>query len=390
MKCPPFYPADILLPARPGEKWSVVACDQFTSQPEYWEELNALVGSEPSTLRITLPEIYLGDREEERIAEINSTMEDYLARGLFTEYPDAMIYLERTLPDGSVRRGLVGAVDLEEYDFRPEKQALIRATEGTVLSRIPPRVKIRRGAALELPHVMVLIDDPGRTVIEPLAGSCARKVYDYPLSMGGGHLRGWLVEKPAQQRLLQNLAALAGEEEHPLLFAVGDGNHSLATAKACYQENPTPLNRYALVELVNLHDDALEFEPIYRVLFGVNPEELAADMGSEFAGGDTPIALVSGAGEQTFFTDGFALSRLQPFLDGWLAAHPGAEIDYIHGEEVARRLGSGENCCALLYGAIRKDQLFDIIRTDGVLPRKSFSMGEAAGKRYYTEARKIR
>lgn len=388
----PFVPADILLPA-PGtdmEKWAVVACDQFTSQPEYWKQLERFIGDAPSALRITLPEIYLGDRDDDRIAAINSTMERYLAQGLFREYPNAMIYLERTLPDGKIRRGLIGAIDLEAYDFRPEKKALIRATEGTVLSRIPPRVRIRRSAPMELPHVMLLADDPGRTIIEPLSGRKGLPLYDFPLSMGGGHLRGWLLDRAQQDAVLAAMTALRGEEESPLLFAVGDGNHSLATAKACYEENPNPLNRYALVELVNIHDEALVFEPIYRVLFHVDADDLRRVLTQTLCQGDTVSEMLAPDFTQPFYTDGFAVGPLQALLDAYVSDHPDVQIDYVHGEEVARRLGQQEGCCAFLFDGMSKSELFPIVRRDGVLPRKSFSMGEAAGKRYYVEARKIR
>ena len=277
-----FFPADILLPqVSEMEKWPVVACDQFTSQPEYWENAEKIVGNAPSALRLVLPEAYLNSAEvNRRIAAINASMERYLADGVFKTLPDSLIYLERTQSDDRVRHGLIGCIDLEQYDFTPGSGALIRATEGTVLERIPPRVRVREHAPLELPHVMLLIDDPNGTVIEPLAGETGRMetLYDTELMLGGGHVKGWRLTDEQMSRAAAALNALKSPEvmaekygmvgAAPLLFAVGDGNHSLATAKACYEKlkKETPEAqwaslpaRYALVEVVNLHDDALTF-----------------------------------------------------------------------------------------------------------------------------------
>ena len=287
----PFCPAEILLPDLSridGTRWSTVACDQFTSQPEYWEQVRSFVGDAPSTLSLMLPEIFLSESDE-RIPAIHRSMRTALAEWL-VPCPDAMILLERTQSDGRVRRGIIGAVDLEAYDYRAGSVSPIRATEGTVLERIPPRVKIRRGAPLEMPHVMLLIDDPAKTVIEPLLSGCASlpPLYDFDLMQGGGHVRGYLIGKDRQADVLRALSALRDgqETENPLLFAVGDGNHSLASAKAAYEEIKAALGaeralshpaRYALAEVVNLHDAALEFEPIYRVVFRVDPDAFAAE-----------------------------------------------------------------------------------------------------------------
>ena len=256
--------------------------------PEYWQAVEEFVGGEPSAYRLILQEIYLEETGvERRISDIADAMQDYLDRGIFAEYKDAFVYVERTLPGGAVRRGLVGCLDLEEYDYTASACSLVRATEGTVLSRIPPRVKIRERAPLELPHIMVLINDPGRTVIEPLAGRRGEHLYDFELMMGGGHLSGWLVERSAYGDISRAISALA-VGDCPLVFAMGDGNHSLATAKACSEAEKaltgrTDLpSRYALVELVNIHDDALEFEPIYRVMFGVEPERVEAALREAF------------------------------------------------------------------------------------------------------------
>ena len=298
----PFKPADILLPRDCDmNRWSVVACDQYTSQPEYWQRVAQFVGDQPSTLRLVLPESCLeGPNVETDIMEINNTMSRYLRQDRFVSLPDSLIYVERKLADGAVRRGVVGMVDLEQYDYEPGSPALIRATEGTVLSRIPPRVAVRKNAPIELPHVMLLCDDREGTVMPMLAGQTAQmeQVYDFDLMENGGHITGWKMGEEQLEQLDAALSALAdpaafrakygvGEDVSVMLFAVGDGNHSLATAKECYerQKKLTPPEqwdrlpaRYALVELCDLHDESLQFEPIHRVVFGVNPDELVGDL----------------------------------------------------------------------------------------------------------------
>ena len=417
-----FGPADILLPRAGTDmtKWAVVACDQFTSQPEYWQAVEETVGNAPSTLRLILPEARLGEDAEDDITAINATMDRYLADGIFQTLPDALLYLERTQSDGKVRRGLVGMVDLEQYDFTPGSGALIRATEGTVLDRIPPRTRVRRDAPIELPHVMLLVDDPGRTVIEPLAAKRdeMERVYDFDLQQGGGHLRGWLVPGTAYAGLSSALSALADpalpEEKYglsgaaPMLLAVGDGNHSLAAAKACWEERKRTLPsaqwstdpaRYALAEVVNNHDDALAFAPIHRCLFGVEPQAVLEALlnfypGAHLGAGEGHTirfvwACGSGAVTVPSPTSQLAVGTLQAFLDAYLAVHPG-KIDYIHGHETAEALGRQEGAIAFLLPAMGKEQLFKTVMADGVLPRKTFSMGHARDKRYYVEARRIR
>ena len=418
-----FFPADILLPqVSEMEKWPVVACDQFTSQPEYWENAEKIVGDAPSALRLVLPEAYLNSAEvNRRIAGINASMEGYLANGVFKTLPDSLIYLERTQSDGRVRHGLIGCIDLEQYDFTPGSGALIRATEGTVLERIPPRVRVREHAPLELPHVMLLIDDPNGTVIEPLAGETGRMetLYDTELMLGGGHVKGWRLTDEQMSRAAAALNALKSPEvmaekygmvgAAPLLFAVGDGNHSLATAKACYEKlkKETPEAqwaslpaRYALVEVVNLHDDALTFEPIHRVLFHVDGQDLWAAFRTFYPAAHTGAGAghtveVCGQGLDGAWTvpapsAQLAVGTLQAFLDDYCKRRPEVEIDYIHGDDVARKLGSQPGNLGFLLPPMGKDQLFRTVMTDGVLPRKTFSMGEAQDKRYYLEARKIR
>ncbi len=396
----PFYPADILLPQCDLTQWAVIACDQFTSQKDYWDTVEETVGTAPSTLRITFPELYLGQNDAARIADINRTMQGYLQDGLFTCHRDAMIYLKRTLPDGKIRHGIVGMIDLEAYDFTKGATPLIRATEGTVLERIPPRVAIRRDAVLELPHIMLLIDDEKGTVIEPLRNLDLPQAYDFDLMQGGGHAHGAFLDKNAQAQVLSALQSLldAGGA-HPLLFAVGDGNHSLATAKTCYLQNPTPENRYALVEVVNIHDAALEFEPIYRAVFGVDTDTFFAEFAAyaQSRTGNQPaqeITLCAGEAEHTIVvahpTSSLAVGTVQQFLDDYLKSHPSASVDYIHGIDVTRKLAKQANCVGILFSGMEKGELFPAVCKDGALPRKTFSMGEAQSKRYYIEARRIK
>ena len=415
-------PADILLPKDCDmTRWAVVACDQFTSQPEYWEEVDRIADDAPSALRLILPESKLNEPNvDEHIANINRSMEDYLARDIFQTYPDSIIYIERTQSDGAVRPGLVAAVDLEQYDYTPGSGSLVRATEGTVLERIPPRVRVRRDAPIELPHVMLLIDDPDRTVIEPLAAASGEmeKLYDFDLQQGGGHLTGRRLTAAQTEAAAEALAGLCTEAEMerkygmrgaaPLLFAVGDGNHSLATAKQCYEnlKKTTPESqwagltaRYALVEVVNNHDGALQFEPIHRVVFGVKPEAVLEAFKAYYPGayegkGEGHVIAYTHAGGQGFLTVPqprvqLAVGTLQAFLDGYVKDH-GGEIDYIHGGEVTDRLGRQPDSIGFKLPAMGKQQLFKTVMADGVLPRKTFSMGHAQDKRYYVEARKIR
>ena len=420
----PFRPADILLPKDcEYSKWSVVACDQYTSQPEYWQRVEEYVGRSPSTLRLILPESCLeGPNVETDIMEINNTMSRYLREGRFVEHPNTLFYVERTLDNGKVRRGLIGMVDLEQYDYEPGSSAPIRATEGTVLSRIPPRVAVRKNAPVELPHVMLLVDDPDQTVIEPLADQTGsmQVLYDFDLMERGGHIKGWELTEDQQAQVARALSALADpakfnarygtKDEAVMLFAVGDGNHSLATAKECYerQKRLTPPEhwatlpaRYALVELDNLHDASLEFEPIHRLVFGVKPEELLSALVEYYPGaqrgdgaGGHKLAYVYGETQGMISVPHPAaqlpVGTLQNFLDWYLARHKGVRVDYIHGEDVARKLAAQPDTVGFLLPAMGKEELFPTVIRDGVLPRKTFSMGEAHDKRFYLEARKIR
>ena len=420
MNCECFGSAEILLPnfdKVDGTKWSVVACDQYTSEPEYWEAVEAEVGDAPSTLRLMLPEIYLNESEA-RIPAIREAMRCALEKEL-AAYPNAMIYLERVQSDGTVRHGIVGAVDLEQYDYSKGSASMIRATEGTVLERIPPRVAVRRGASVELPHVMLLIDDRRRTVIEGVAELAKKNspIYDFDLMLGGGHVSGYLLDEAMQAQVLDALAALATSEAMlerygdaslaPLLFAVGDGNHSLATAKASYEEIKQRIGaeaakdhpaRYALAEVVNLHDEALNFEPIYRVVFGSDREDLVEKLKSfvkDLNGSAQPqqITIVTADGDALLQIPApeqqLTVGTLQRFLDDYLKSHPDVVVDYIHGEDSLRNLSKTEGAVGFLFDGMEKNDLFRTVLYDGALPRKTFSMGHAQDKRYYLECRKI-
>ena len=413
-----FKSADILLPdfsKVDAKKWAVVACDQFTSEPHYWEAADAEVGSEPSTLRIILPEVYLSETEK-RIPHINSTMEKYFNE-ILVSHPDAMIYTERVQSDGTVRRGIVMAIDLEAYDFTKGASSLIRATEATVIERIPPRVAIRKDAPIELPHVMLLIDDPKKTVIEPLsAESCPDVAYDTPLMLGGGSIVGRFLSEDAKVRVSDALDALitpaAMEERYgdaslaPLLFAVGDGNHSLATAKTIYEGLKSELGeealshpaRYALIEVVNIHDEAMKFEPIYRVVFGVDSNDLICELEKYLSSlcGDAPSQRIeylcadrSGVLIANTPCRQLTVGTLQDFIDSYVASHEGASVDYIHGESSVKSLIS-ESSVGFIFSGMSKSELFKTVIYDGALPRKTFSMGHAEDKRYYIECRKIK
>ena len=418
-----FHAADILLPdfnKVDPEKWSVVACDQFTSEPEYWEKAAESVGDAPSTLNLILPEVYLAETEK-RVPEVNATVQKYID-DVLVSHPDSMVYIERVQSDGSVRHGVLLAIDLEEYEYIKGASSLIRATEATVIERIPPRVAVRRGAAIELPHVMLLIDDPDKTVIEPLGGAGGMQTaYDFELMLGGGHIKGSYIDKREQERIASSLDALVSEENMvkrygkeglaPLLFAVGDGNHSLASAKAAYEEVKAKLgeakaashpSRYALCEVVNIHDEALKFEPIYRVVFGVKPEEFLMEL-REYAetlcGEAEPqtVEYLWGAGKNKVsgsiaFNKPYqqlTVGTLQSFIDEYIKKNPTAEVDYIHGEGSLAALSEKSGAVGFMFGGMQKNQLFKTVIFDGALPRKTFSMGHAEDKRYYLECRRI-
>jgi hypothetical protein len=430
----------ILLP-RPGIDltcWAVIACDQYTAEPEYWDAVDQLVGEAPSTLRLIFPEVYLGKGgKAARIAAINATMEQYLADGTLRELAPGFVLLDRQTAHAPSRKGLMVALDLEHYDYLPGAQTLIRATEGTILDRLPPRIRVREKAPIELPHIMVLIDDPERTVIEPLFERSLPQLYDFALMQNGGRLRGWHVADPASLEQVGRALARLADPQHfkarygrdqVMLYAMGDGNHSFATAKAIWEQLKASAPdreaimahpaRYALVELVNVHDPGLEFEAIHRVLFGVDAEDLLACARAHFAAAGTPClvdwfadaaaaatalaAVPAGSHAIPFIAGGrhglltvvrphltLAVATLQEFLDAYLAEGTRGHIDYIHGVAAVQRLGASADAVGFLLPALSKHDLFGTIVYDGALARKTFSMGEADEKRFYLECRRI-
>lgn len=404
-----FRPADILLPPTGADmsRWSVIACDQYTSEPEYWRELEDFVGEAPSALKCILPEAFLSEATPSKIDSLNSEMMNYLYNYLIS-YDKTMIFVERELHGGGTRRGVVGMIDLEEYDYTPGATSAVRATEATVLERIPPRVRIRSGAAIELPHVMILIDDAEKNAVEKI--HCEEKLYDFELSGGGGHIRGYKMTDDECDRFRWAIADLVSESDGdaPLVFAVGDGNHSLASAKAWWENvkrnlpdemKETHPARFALAEIVNLHDETLNFEPIFRLVTGADVDSLASEL-SKFASeccggyGEQTVRYITknGEGEVRFASAPHMLTAgsLGMFLDEYMKAHPECGIDYIHGEDTVRRLAEEEGSMGFVFEGMKKSELFPTVRENGVLPRKTFSMGHACDKRYYTEARRIR
>lgn len=439
-----IYPADILLPDKNTNmsKWSVIACDQFTSQPEYWDDVEKYVGKAPSTFRLTLPEVYLEtDEEENRLKGIRDSMEDYIKKGMLKSYPDSLFYIERTDSTGKLRAGIIGAVDLEEYDYHKGSKTPVRATEGTIVERIPPRLRVRNNAPIELPHTMILIDDRKKMIIESLAKRTAdmELLYDFDLMKKGGHLKGWRMDPESKKMTLKGLAALAKEEaaldDAPLICAVGDGNHSLATAKEYYEQlkqaNPGKdftghPARYALAEIVNLHSPALEFEAIHRIVTNVNIEDLFAHMtralglvrdshhtGHSGHGHDSgsiaemESSLDSGKEKQSMIivikgqeekvtitrpTSRLTVGSLQNFLDEYIKEHAETgdiKVDYIHGKNNLKALTWQNGSIGFILPDMAKEELFPSVKANGALPRKTFSMGHAEDKRYYTECKKI-
>lgn len=421
-----FKRADILLPkfsddSEKMKRWSVVACDQYTSEPEYWNAVSDFVGSEPSTLHLTVPEIYLNDADiEERIKKTNTVMGDYMAQDVFCEHKNTYIYVERTLANGVKRLGIVGMVDLEDYDFSPDSQTKVRATEGTVISRIPPRLKVRCDASVELPHIMLLIDDEACEIIEKNSElkDDFELVYDFDLMQNSGHIAGYKMSDAACSRLDEKLAALENldafnakygvSKDSPLIFAMGDGNHSLATAKTHYENLKKEIGeekakaskaRYALCELVNLHDQSLVFEAIHRVVFDADGraflkafEEKYQLSYDENVKGQSFVFVFEGKLTKVTVTNPkeyLTVATVQKFLDDFIAEN-GGEVDYIHGEDVVKKLCENPANFGIILEAMDKSDLYKSVILDGALPRKTFSMGEACDKRFYTEVRKIK
>ena len=420
----PVTCADILVPNENIDRgrFATVACDQFTQDREYWENVYALRDGVPSAAHIMLPEVYLNDGQEEidrRIASINDNMRAYIEDGVFDEYKNTMILTRRTFTDGRTRTGLIAAIDLEQYDFTPGSGSLVRVTEATVLERIPPKVRIRRNSPLEMPHIMILIDDPENTVIEPADAAeddPKRAIYDFDLNEGGGHLQGFVLFRESRKKVLKALKKLGNRRnfckkyELPsntpvLLLAIGDGNHSLASAKALYEETKLPAHRYALAEIVNIHSPGIVFEPIHRILMNVDPEEVEKSA-LEYFGSDLNIGDISANGTDAFrirfsadnIDRVWSISRsrhllaagaIQEFIDAFISSHPGSAVDYIHGDNEALSFGRRDRSCAFILEAMPKSDLFRSVIKNGALPRKTFSMGNAEEKRYYFECRKL-
>ncbi len=421
-----FKRADILLPrfsadSEKMKKWSTVACDQYTSEPEYWNAVSADVGDAPSTLKITVPEIYLNDADiEDRIKKTNSVMKQYIGEDIFAEYKDTYVFVERTLANGAKRLGIVGAVDLEDYDFSSDSQSKVRATEGTVISRIPPRLKVRSDALVELPHIMLLIDDDKCDIIESNADikDSFEKLYDFDLMQNSGHIRGYKMSEDASRRLDEKLARLGEQDvfdnkynvkgKSPLVFAMGDGNHSLATAKTHYENLKAEIGvdaakeskaRYAICELVNLHDKSLVFEAIHRVVFDADGNDFLKKLEEEYdisyngdengqhfvfvCGGESKTVVVKNPKEY------LTVATVQKFIDSYIAEN-GGEVDYIHGEDVVHKLCADTLNFGIIFDAMDKSDLYKSVILDGALPRKTFSMGDACDKRFYLEARGIK
>ncbi len=390
--------ADILVPKNADlNKWSVVACDQYTSEKDYWDRVTENVGESPSTLKLVYPEAYLSEGDK-RIEKINAEMKKYLEEGVFSELKSCLIYTERTLSGGRIRKGIIGAVDLEEYDFSKGSKSRIRATEGTVAERIPPRVKIRENAPLELPHVIILINDDKEAIIPK--NPTGKKLYDFELMENGGHLSGYLLSDEDSDLILKKIDEYAKEAKDNLAFAVGDGNHSLATAKTCWENIKKGLSdeekknhpaRYCLAEIENIYDEALEFEPIHRVLFDVEPEEVISELKKFYKDGGEKghkMTFVYGDTECEISVDKeaskLAVGAIQRFID-----EKGYEVDYIHGEDTVYELSKPEKRLGIILPKPSKSDLFETVINDGALPRKTFSMGEANEKRFYFEAKKI-
>ncbi len=402
-----FQPFDVLLPSRGvSVSWPVIACDQFTSEPEYWEKVCRIVGTDASTLALIFPEVWLGKDNASRIGAIEATMRSYLKNAVLASHPASFVYVERTLCTGAIRRGVVGTVDLEAYDFSEKTDKPIRATEKTVRSRIPPRVAIRKDASLELSHVLLLADDPTDRLLSGLEQKKATlpKLYDLDLMLGGGNLVGYLVSGNDAAESSQAVADYEKERASvgTLFYCVGDGNHSLATAKTCYEDLKTRLPseegqdhpaRYAMVELGNIRDKSLAFEPIHRLVVGKNPETVLSQL-AKTAGALEGHRITWVAGQKTgeIILDRkfgvLPVAALQSALDDCLP-EVGAELDYIHGEASLRKLAQEDNRLGFLLTAIAKEDFFTGVALGGVFPRKTFSMGEATDKRYYTEARRI-
>jgi uncharacterized protein (DUF1015 family) len=398
-----FSPANILLPKNGDfEPWAVIACDQFSSEKEYWDRVSQRVEKIPSTLHMIVPEAYLeGISMEEASKSRNETMRSYLESGVFAEYENTYVYVERSITGGKIRRGLVGKIDLEAYDYLPGVNPPARASEKTVVDRLPPRIAVRRGAAVEMPHVLVLIDDARRTVIEPLTEKKASfdLLYDFDLMEEGGHIRGFAVTGKEADTVTAAIDALGARS---VQFVIGDGNHSLAAAKEIWREVKKTLTpeeqethpaRFALVELCNVYDEGIEFEPIHRICFDCDPEAVLASLQEKaYDPEGRELRYLFGGKEGTVkirnASLGSLIGEVQTVLDEW--EQKGSPVDYIHDDKALEKLADKENTFALFLPAMEKEDLFRTVEVAGVFPKKSFSIGHARDKRYYLECRKIK
>lgn len=396
-----IYASDLLLPRKDIDlnRWAVIACDQFTSQPRYWEKLKDHVGQAPSTLNMILPEVYLNDAYPSDIDAINQTIKTYLEQGILQSVGKSMVLIERKTRNDRKRLGLITTIDLEDYSFSRGAKTLIRATESTITSRIPPRLNIRKQAPVEVSHVMLLYDDPESIVINQIMKMkhTFSKIYDFELNMNGGHLTGYLIKD--YEKITDMFNGLVRDEVNPLLFLAGDGNHSLATAKAHWEalkmkipkkrfkDHPA---RYAMVELVNLYDEGLEFEGIHRVVFDP-PKPLIDDL-AKFDGEETSY-LIDKKQKETFRipeNHAHAYEKVQNVIDRYQREYPTLKVDYIHDDDELEALcQENERALGIRMPALSKSDIFPFVREGKVLPIKSFSMGSATEKRYYLECRKI-
>jgi len=396
-----FTSADMLLPKNaPMESWAVIACDQFTSDHAYWKRVRDKAGTHPSTLNMILPEAELASSTDATIDAINETMRQYLNEGVFQEYPGCYVYVERTLVSGAIRQGVIGVVDLEHYHYNPALHPKICATEMTVLERIPPRVAVRKDAELEFSHVLLLCEDPAFSLIEKVAEKKAElpKLYDFDLMEDGGHIAAWLISGDAMDAFDRALDAYEASNT----YLVGDGNHSLVTAKTIYEELKKQLPgegyenhpaRFAMVELENVHSEAMVFEPIHRVLVNTDPEKLLKDLEAICSPNGTCVTWFAGEASGNIYVNTpkgeLTVGVLQDFLDDWMKYND-AEIDYIHGDDAVAQLAKEENAIGFLLPTMDKSELFPFVQGGRTLPRKTFSMGHGCEKRYYLEGRKIK
>lgn len=392
-----FNPCDILLP-KVGDmsSWSVIACDQFTSQPEYWQSVRKTVGDKPSTLNMILPEAELSQKDANTESEkICSVMRRYLDNGIFKEHKNSFFYIERKLPNGSVRRGLIGAVDLEAYDWHDGSTVPIRATEDTVVDRLPPRIRIRERACLEMPHIIVFADDPTDSIMRSV--KTGETLYDFELMKNGGHIVGKLVSDT--EAVSTAISALCSGG---MPMAIGDGNHSIAAAKKYWDSVKNELSqierdkhpaRYALAELENIHDPSIDFKPIHRVISKTDPKPFLSELKNRFPSNcGTAVRAISETEAAEVYFDGTAgeiIAQCEDFCKAYAEKY-GGELDYIHGDVECIEMASRDGCIGLLMPRINKSELFESVRSSGAFPRKSFSIGEATEKRYYLECRKIK